>query len=444
MTSPARGRGRRRTSPRTNRILGVIFVLAGLGIAAYDGWAVVGAIGPRTTADAHVVELIHTPGGYRTPETWTVDLAWDGGTGSIDSRALYDALYPLEGQPPVTAERSTITGDIQRVELGGQWYVAPRSSVPIDLAGMAFGLLVAGFFAYFVVRVVPRAGKAELSPRALLVAPVLIGAVAILVGVGLVAAGVQGLLVNFGPCTTANADVVAAKYNYVDVVVDGTTNRVISSDLELAVEINLGLNTIFSHTDPVIVAVERSSADGSIEKVTYDGQSYNVGPGLPSSLVPLILGLLDLGFVAFVVISSRRATRVAAVRTVADAVPAASPNAAPGLASAPATAAPPPAVDLAAYGRIADRIEAELRRLGWWRATPPAEPVAGPFGEANATFTQWLEFVLCPRLREVAAGTALAPRTSNVSGKAVREFDGQPEADALIQVLSDLDHLMEG
>jgi uncharacterized protein YqcC (DUF446 family) len=258
--------------------------------------------------------------------------------------------------------------------------------------------------------------------------------------VGLVAAGVQGLLVNFGPRTTANADVVAAKYNYVDVVVDGTTNRVISSDLELAVEINLGLNTIFSHTDPVIVAVERSSArrldrEGHLRRPVVRRRAG--APELARAADPRVAGP---GFVAFVVISSRRATRVAAVRTVADAVPAASPNA----ASAPATAARPLPSILPPMAGIADRIEAELRRLGWWSATPPAEPVAGPFGEANATFTQWLQFVLCPRLREAAAGTALAPRTSNVSAKAVREFDGQPEADALIQVLSDLDHLMEG
>ncbi len=95
-----------------------------------------------------------------------------------------------------------------------------------------------------------------------------------------------------------------------------------------------------------------------------------------------------------------------------------------------------------AYGRIADRIEEQLRSVGWWSAVPPSEPIAGPFGAANATFTQWLQFVLVPRLRGVAAGTSEPPSDSSVGAKSVREFDGMPEADPLIDVLTDLDDLV--
>jgi uncharacterized protein YqcC (DUF446 family) len=277
-----------------------------------------------------------------------------------------------------------------------------------------------------------------------LIGPLVVAGVFVLAGLGFLWIGGRGLLVRVGPRTSTNATVVAAAYNYVDLTLDGSTSRVTNSDLEMALQIHLGINKTFGNTDPTIVAIERSSADGSIERVTYDGQSYDVGPEILNSLVPFIIGSLELGFIVFLVVSIRREPRPASARVPAAAVVASGTARAAAPNPTPAPAAAPAAPDLAAYGRIAGRVELELRRLGWWSATPPAEPVAGPFGEANATFTQWLEFVLCPRLREVAAGTTPAPQNSNVSAKAVREFDGQPEADSLIQVLSELDHLSEG
>jgi uncharacterized protein YqcC (DUF446 family) len=96
-----------------------------------------------------------------------------------------------------------------------------------------------------------------------------------------------------------------------------------------------------------------------------------------------------------------------------------------------------------AYGAIADDVEAELRRLGAWGSPPPAGPVTGAFGQPDVAFTQWLEHVLVPRLREVAAGEADPPGSSMVAAQAVRELDGWDEAAGLIAVLQRLDDLVE-
>lgn len=447
MGSTVRGRVRRPTSPRTARIVCLIFIVAGLGLAAWGAWSLAGAVGPRTTSTAHAVALDHYAGGYHSPETWTVHVAWDGGSGSIESEDLYNALFPLEGQPSVTAERSAVTGDVLRVELGGSWYVAPETSIPGALLRVAIGLLLAGFAAFYFARfgrAIP--GRAS-SARADRIALVLIAGFFTL-GLGaLVLNGAQGMLENVGPRTTSSATVVDAANSYVDLSLDGTTDRVTNSDLEESVSIDLELNTTFGNADPLLVRVERSSVDGSIEQVTYDGQSYDVGPEIINPLAELIVGLFGFGLLVYIVVRVRMA-RIASGAPVGAADPVAAPVPAAPLAAADPTTVPAPISeaagrDVSAYGRIAGRIEVELRRLGWWSASPPAEAPAGPFGEANATFTQWLQFVLCPRLREVAAGTAPAPQTSNVSTKAVREFDGQPETDTLIDVLSDLDHLVD-
>lgn len=93
----------------------------------------------------------------------------------------------------------------------------------------------------------------------------------------------------------------------------------------------------------------------------------------------------------------------------------------------------------ATFGEFADRIETELRALGAWGSPPPDGPVTSAFGLADMAFTQWLEHVLCARLREVAAGSSEPPDRSDVAVQAVRELDGWPEADRLVEILSALD-----
>jgi uncharacterized protein YqcC (DUF446 family) len=97
-----------------------------------------------------------------------------------------------------------------------------------------------------------------------------------------------------------------------------------------------------------------------------------------------------------------------------------------------------------AYGEIADELEAELRRLGWWGSPAPEGPVTSAFGGRDMSFAQWLEHILVPRLREVAAGDAEPPGDSQVAAYAVRELDGFDEAGPLLEVLGRLDRLVAG
>jgi uncharacterized protein YqcC (DUF446 family) len=93
--------------------------------------------------------------------------------------------------------------------------------------------------------------------------------------------------------------------------------------------------------------------------------------------------------------------------------------------------------------RYADRIEAEMRRIGFWQAQPlrPEQlKFKQAFGMDTMTFVQWLQFIFLPRVREAVAENSF-PSGSSVGAQAVREFDGDPEADQLITLLSEFDEL---
>jgi uncharacterized protein YqcC (DUF446 family) len=91
----------------------------------------------------------------------------------------------------------------------------------------------------------------------------------------------------------------------------------------------------------------------------------------------------------------------------------------------------------------ADQIEAEMRSIGMWQSGP-LQPEQLDFKQAFAmdtmTFSQWLQFIFLPRVREAAAANDF-PSGSSVGAQAVREFDGNPETDRLITLLSEFDSL---
>jgi uncharacterized protein YqcC (DUF446 family) len=93
----------------------------------------------------------------------------------------------------------------------------------------------------------------------------------------------------------------------------------------------------------------------------------------------------------------------------------------------------------------ADLIEAEMKRIRYWQETP-LRPEQMQFTKAFAvdtmTFTQWLQFIFLTRVREAAAANQ-PPSGSSVSAQAVREFDGDPDADNLITLLSEFDALFD-
>lgn len=95
--------------------------------------------------------------------------------------------------------------------------------------------------------------------------------------------------------------------------------------------------------------------------------------------------------------------------------------------------------------RYADEIEAEMQRIGLWQQAP-LDPKQLKFKQAFAmdtmTFAQWLQFIFLPRVREAIAANSF-PQSSSVGVQAVREFDGLPEADHLVTLLSEFDALFE-
>jgi uncharacterized protein YqcC (DUF446 family) len=54
-------------------------------------------------------------------------------------------------------------------------------------------------------------------------------------------------------------------------------------------------------------------------------------------------------------------------------------------------------------------------------------------------FEQWLQFVFLPAVKEALAGEREPPKKSEVHIRAVKEFDGRSDADALVQLLCDFD-----
>ena len=101
----------------------------------------------------------------------------------------------------------------------------------------------------------------------------------------------------------------------------------------------------------------------------------------------------------------------------------------------------------ASVSAMIDRIENEMRSIGFWQDTP-LEPAQYQFREAFAMDTmgygQWLQFVFIPRVREIIEAHGEFPTQSMVGVQAVREFDGLLEASNLTRLLSDFDALIEG
>ena len=86
-----------------------------------------------------------------------------------------------------------------------------------------------------------------------------------------------------------------------------------------------------------------------------------------------------------------------------------------------------------------------MRRIGVWQATP-LRPDQLNFKQAFAmdtmAFSQWLQFIFLPRVREAIAANRF-PSSSSVGTQAVREFDGCPEADHLLVLLLEFDSLFD-
>ncbi len=91
---------------------------------------------------------------------------------------------------------------------------------------------------------------------------------------------------------------------------------------------------------------------------------------------------------------------------------------------------------------LADQVERVMRDLGAWSdPAPPLRPFNLPFAMDTMAFEHWLQLVLVPRMREIAAAREPLPASSGLAAHAVREFDGQDEMTPLVDVLRAIDDL---
>ena len=90
-------------------------------------------------------------------------------------------------------------------------------------------------------------------------------------------------------------------------------------------------------------------------------------------------------------------------------------------------------------------IEAEMKRIGLWQEQPlsaEAYDFRQAFAMDTMAFSQWLQFVFVPRVKQIIAEKGSFPSGSMVAVQAVREFDSGPrEASELLKMLFDFDAL---
>lgn len=92
-----------------------------------------------------------------------------------------------------------------------------------------------------------------------------------------------------------------------------------------------------------------------------------------------------------------------------------------------------------------DAVQAELEARFPGIPEPTEQQIAegGAFGLRTMAFVQWLRFVFVPVARRRIAEHDI-PSQSMVGAQAVREFDGQPDCDHLVGLLSEFDAIIEG
>jgi uncharacterized protein YqcC (DUF446 family) len=90
-----------------------------------------------------------------------------------------------------------------------------------------------------------------------------------------------------------------------------------------------------------------------------------------------------------------------------------------------------------------EQIETEMRRIELWQEQPlqaAQYDFRAAFAGDTMSFAQWLQFIFIPNVKR-AAESGSFPASSQVSARAVREFDGMEQTSRLIELLSEFDTL---
>jgi uncharacterized protein YqcC (DUF446 family) len=90
-------------------------------------------------------------------------------------------------------------------------------------------------------------------------------------------------------------------------------------------------------------------------------------------------------------------------------------------------------------------IEDEMKRIGYWQ-NAPLRPEQYQFHMAFAmdtmAFSQWLQFIFIPRVKNMIETGEKFPPDSQNGAQAVREFDGDDRAQELVDLLSEFDEII--
>jgi len=98
--------------------------------------------------------------------------------------------------------------------------------------------------------------------------------------------------------------------------------------------------------------------------------------------------------------------------------------------------------------RLLQQIEVELKAIGGWHQQPPSVEALQsrqPFCVDTLSFTQWLQFIMLPKMAHLVRTHAPLPRNIAVAPMAEEALNAhQPSPERLIRLLDELDQLLSG
>ena len=96
---------------------------------------------------------------------------------------------------------------------------------------------------------------------------------------------------------------------------------------------------------------------------------------------------------------------------------------------------------------VVDGLEAELRRMRLWEPAPPREELLAspqPFCIDTLALSQWLQWMLIPRMRKIFAGDGELPTRSAIHPYAEDCFEHLDDPSSLLLLIRRFDGLIRG
>jgi uncharacterized protein YqcC (DUF446 family) len=96
---------------------------------------------------------------------------------------------------------------------------------------------------------------------------------------------------------------------------------------------------------------------------------------------------------------------------------------------------------------VVDGLEAELRRMRLWEPVPPSEELLAspqPFCVDTLALSQWLQWLLIPRMRKIFAGDGELPTASAIHPYAEDCFEHLDDPSNLLLLIERFDGLIRG